>query len=555
MAQFNDKQQNKKLKEVRDHEQEDLAQLLATRNGYPYINLNRRIISTTALKLVDEDRAREVGVAGFELKKQVLSLATLNPTASSTAQIIDELTRSGYQVVPYIVTENSINLAWESYGDISYSTTTEQGHITILPERADELSQLHVIADINAKLLDDIHTTDTYKTSRIVESIVLYAISLGSSDIHLETNESVSRLRYRTDGIMTEIVSVPEKNLRLVRSRIKVLSSMKLNLLDEAQDGRFSVGLPDRDIEMRVSFIPSPDGESIVIRILDPESLNVSISQLGMNPVVQTDMEYEINRANGLILNTGPTGSGKTTTLYTFLREIRSEETKIITIEDPIEYRIDGIVQSQTNDDYGFAEGLRSIVRQDPDSIMVGEIRDGETAEIAIQASLTGHLVFSTLHTNDAAGTFPRLINLGVTPDTLGASITVAMAQRLVRKLCVNCKQATPLSGRNQELANKHLSNLHKRYLPTLPQNTTQMFKPVGCNTCSGSGYKGRCGIFEIILMSEELATYLTSEHILSHEIKELAIRDGNLSIEQDAIIKILSGITDFEETERVIDL
>jgi len=288
------------------------------------------------------------------------------------------------------------------------------------------------------------------------------ALSLKASDVHIEPEENSTHLRYRLDGILTKIGEIDTKTYKQLLSRIKLTAGLKLNIKNNAQDGRFSIKVKNSEMEIRTSTMPGTYGESVVLRILNPDSISVSIEKLGIEPRLFKILEEEISKPNGMILNTGPTGSGKTTTLYAFLKRIDSPEIKVITIEDPVEYHIKGITQTQTDVDkgYTFAKGLKSALRQDPDVIMVGEIRDSETAEIAIQSSLTGHLVLSTLHTNTAAGTFPRFVDLGMNPRILGSAINLTMAQRLVRKLCNDCKKEIPIEGEDRTIIDKILSGI-----------------------------------------------------------------------------------------------
>jgi type II secretory ATPase GspE/PulE/Tfp pilus assembly ATPase PilB-like protein len=307
------------------------------------------------------------------------------------------------------------------------------------------------------------------------------------------------------------------------------------------------------DIEVRVSILPGPYGESVVMRLLNPKSINVPLEELGIPKKLLSVLQEEINRPDGMILTTGPTGSGKTTTLYAFLKKIYNPEVKIITIEDPIEYHLQGIVQSQVNDKgYNFAEGLRAAVRQDPDIIMVGEIRDNETASMAIDSALTGHLVFSTLHTNDAAGTFPRLIDLGVNPKVLTSAIRIAMAQRLVRKLCVFCKKEITLDGSIKKDIEDTLSSIEDK--SEIPQNVDKMWVSVGCEKCHNTGYKGRIGIYEAIRTNGVIETAIENNPS-EREIWNAAKGQGILTMKQDGVLKVLSGTTSFEELQRVISI
>ena len=337
-------------------------------------------------------------------------------------------------------------------------------------------------------------------------------------------------------------------------SRIKLLSSLKLNIKSESQDGRFSVKLNENDIEIRTSILPGAYAESIVLRLLNPKSIAVPMEELGMEPKLLATIEHRIDKPNGMILNTGPTGSGKTTTLYAFLRKIHNPEIKIITIENPIEYHVPGVVQTQTNPEkgYTFEEGLRSALRQDPDIIMVGEIRDPETAEIAVNAALTGHLVFSTLHTNNAAGTFPRLIDLGVNPKVISSAITVAMAQRLVRKLCVSCRKEVVLTPETKALVDRIFESIPDPAYKNLQHEKT--WEAPGCGKCSNTGFKGRIGIFEAVIMEQKIEQ-IVNENPSEREIRMAAGSQGILSMQQDGIVKVLKGVTSIAELMRVIDL
>ena len=329
---------------------------------------------------------------------------------------------------------------------------------------------------------------------------------------------------------------------------------MKLNVKDQAQDGRFSIKIQETEIEIRSSILPGAYSESIVMRLLNPDQIAVDLRELGIEPELQELFNTQLSKPDGLILNTGPTGSGKTTTLYAFLKQTLTPGIKIITIEDPIEYHLHGIVQTQVEHEkgYDFANGLRSALRQDPDIIMVGEIRDIETAETAIHASLTGHLVFSTLHTNTAAGAFTRLIDLGVNPKVLTSAIRLAIAQRLVRKLCPDCKKPAQLDSKKLELAQAIYNGIDK---PKVEWNPNAFFQPgEGCSTCNGLKYKGRVALFEAV-MSDKAIEDVLQMNPSEREIKEAARTQGILDMSQDGIVKALKGITDIGELERVINL
>ncbi len=338
--------------------------------------------------------------------------------------------------------------------------------------------------------------------------------------------------------------------------RLKLVSAMKLNVASAAQDGRFSIKIKGSPMEIRSSIIPGAYGESVVMRILNPETIALTLPKLGVEQGLKNIFEKELAKPNGMILLTGPTGSGKTTTLYAFLRSVSNTGNKIITIEDPIEYHLEGINQTQVNDGkgYTFLDGLRSALRQDPDIIMVGEIRDKETAEVAVNAALTGHLVFSTLHTNNAAGTIPRLIDLGVNPKVLGSALTISIAQRLVRTLCTKCRVEASPTSEEADIIEKVLKQIRERRPELSLPPVNHYYKAVGCTSCSGTGYRGRTGIFEAITV-DAFVTEVTLKNPSEREIKIAALPQNILSMREDGILKVLNGETSLEELGRVIDL
>jgi type II secretory ATPase GspE/PulE/Tfp pilus assembly ATPase PilB-like protein len=415
----------------------------------------------------------------------------------------------------------------------------------------------------------------TSNATQILESILGGAISLEASDIHIEPEEKEVKLRLRLDGILHDALNFDFKIYHSLLSRIKLLSGLKLNITDRPQDGRFTILMHAKSapspsaqemrkrpselkeesitIEIRASTLPAEHGESIVLRLLNPKSL-IELEKLGLRKDLIEIFEREIKKPNGMIIVTGPTGSGKTTTLYAVLKKINTPEIKIITIEDPIEYHLEGISQTQVDPSkgYDFANGLRSIMRQDPDVILVGEIRDLETAEIACQAALTGHLVFSTLHTNDAAGAVARLVDLGVRPVSIAPAINMVVAQRLPRKVCQDCVKFVEPSKEELEKIKKGLAGIKKEILPkTFFEEKLKIPKAVGCQNCNFTGYRGRVGIFETFLVDDEMERFiLTNPSIV--DMKNLAIKKGMVLMHQDGLIKVLEGITTIEEVERV---
>ena len=552
-TQFNDKKQDERLEELRAREEEQLAEMLAQKYGVEYVDLTKKSIDSDALRLVPEAEARAAELAAFRKINKKLFVAMRAPERPDSLQAAEKLARLGYQIQRFIVSHASLLHAWDRYHDISYATETEAGILTLSNETIREMLQkLKTLEDVRAEIGSHAGSKDTHRISRILEIVMAGALSLGASDVHLEPEEESVRMRYRLDGVLIEVLAFDAPTYALVSSRIKLLSGLKLNIKNAAQDGRFSIQVNEKEIEIRTSILPGAYAETIVMRVLDPTTIALPMERLGFDKYLMEIFRMEIAKPNGMILNTGPTGSGKTTTLYAFLRQVHNPGIKIVTIEDPIEYHLPGIVQTQVSKDYTFAEGLRSTLRQDPDVIMVGEIRDAEVAATAVHASLTGHLVFSTLHTNDAAGTFPRLIDMGVNADILGAAVTTAMAQRLVRRLCGKCRESRVMRDEEKKLMEPLLRNIP--HPEDLPQNRETMWAPKGCEACGGLGYKGRIAVVEVILMDKEIEETVrktSSERDLWHAAKHQHIR----RMAQDGAVKVLQGVTSLEELGRVVDL
>lgn len=400
-------------------------------------------------------------------------------------------------------------------------------------------------------LKEKISAFATKRVTEVLEIILGGSITLGASDIHIEPTEKQAKIRARIDGTLQDISILEKKIYKNILSRIKLLSELKFNVDDRPQDGRFSILWEDISIEIRTSTIPAEYGESIVMRILNPKSL-ISMESLGLRKDLFEIFDKETEKPNGMIIITGPTGSGKTTTLYAFLKKIYNPEVKIITIEDPIEYHLEGISQTQTAQEkgYDFANGLRSIMRQDPDVILVGEIRDLETVDIALQAALTGHLVLTTLHTNDAAGTINRLTSLGANLSNIGPAINMAVAQRLVRKVCNECKEMKKISEEDLKKIQRMLQGVPKTVV--MPKITTDTKTPVakGCKNCNFTGYKGRIGIYEAFLVDDEMEKFILASPSIA-DLREKAIKQGMVTMYQDGLIKVLDGVTTIEEVKK----
>ncbi|KKS99380.1 MAG: hypothetical protein UV77_C0014G0010 [Candidatus Nomurabacteria bacterium GW2011_GWA1_43_17] len=562
MAKFDEEKQERQLEDLRKQEEEQLVATLAeSKYGLPYIDLYRLGIDNEALRAISEEESREMHVAPFKLFGKNIFIAIRTPSDDLQKKLKDDMERKNLVPVFYMASTASINKVWNRYKEISMAESSKIGGLDISGEVLRETAKkIEKIQDIQKMVTEALEGNKIHKISRLLEIILAGAIAIKASDIHIEPEKERGRLRLRLDGILQDVNFFGLDVYRLINSRIKLLSGMKLTSTI-AQDGRFNIMEGSDEISIRSSLIPGSYGESIVMRILDPKSLQVELEELGIEPYLFGIVKEEIIQPNGLILVTGPTGSGKTTTLYAFLRRIYSPEINIITIEDPVEYHLPGITQTQVNTErgYTFPEGLRSILRQDPDVIMVGEVRDGDTAEIAVQSALTGHMVFSTLHTNNAAGVIPRLIDLGVNPKILVSALSISLAQRLVRKLCAFCKKEKEASLEETKIIKRILDGMEAEGKKASdykvnPEGPYKIFTAPGCDKCNMTGYHGRIGIFEAI-RTDETIEKIIPENPSEREIKKVASVQGILSMRQDGLIKMLNGITSVEEVQSVVDL
>ena len=556
MVQFDEEKQDERVRALHRKEEEELIASLSRRHGVPYLDLSTHPINIDALRIIKEADARAAKIAVFDAIDKKIDVAVLSPENEKTVGLIGDLKRRSYVPKIFMVSHQSLEKVWSRYKDLSYSLETKSGALDISNEEIIEMTKrVTSLADVKKLIEGVLAMKRAYRISKILEIILAGAISLKASDVHLEPEEKDVRLRYRLDGILTDILHFDFETFELLLSRIKLISELKLNVKEKAQDGRFSIKLADVEIEVRTSLLPGPYDESVVMRVLNPDAIAVEFEALGIHPHLLMILKKEIRKPNGMILTTGPTGSGKTTTLYAFLKKIYTPDIKVVTIEDPIEYHLEGVVQTQaeTEKGYGFAEGLRSALRQDPDVIMVGEIRDNETAVVAVNAALTGHLVLSTLHTNNAAGSFPRLLDLGVNPKVVSSALNVSIAQRLVRTLCETCKKKIPLEGKNKEAIDKVLARIPDSvYLDGIQR--AHIWATVGCPKCNGIGFRGRIGIYEAILIDDKIEKAVITNPS-ERDIREAAKGQKLLTLVQDGIIKVLSGITTLEELDRVVDL
>lgn len=533
----------KTLAELDRNKEEQMTQIIAEDNGIGYQNLKVYPVDKIALAILTKEEAEKYNALCIYKSSIELLIATTRPHDQVFLKLIDRLEKK-YGIKPRVI------LVSQS----SFKEGMEQYKYVILPKEHKSDVEIgkgeFVKAKAKIKSLEELQLRlREIPTTEIIDIIISAAIDVESSDIHIEPEEEDIKIRYRIDGVLQDVAKLTTEIFPQILSRVKLLSKLKLNVSKIPQDGRFDVKVGDRKIDIRTSTLPSAFGETIVLRILGTRASELFLEDLGLRDRDFQTINDQLQKPNGMILTTGPTGSGKTTTLYAFLNKVNTPEVKIITIEDPIEYRLPGISQTQTDKEkgYDFASGLKSILRQDPDIIMVGEIRDAETAEIGMQAALTGHVVFSTLHTNDSSGVIPRLINMGVRPVTIAPAINAVIAQRLVRLLCQKCMKMTKAEDAVVEKIKKELG----KHADETKLKNLQISQPQGCITCNQTGYKGRKGIFEIFVVDKAMEELILSAASTA-EIRQHTLQTGMLTIRQDGFLKVLDGITTIEEVERV---
>ncbi len=510
----------------------------------PFVALNDLASSPEALAKIPESVAEHYQVLPFEFdgKTKQLSVAMANPLDLQAIAFLEA--KSGTKVKPFMTIV--ADLVPEIPRRYSQGLSAEVSQV--LKETA-ESDATHRIVDVE-KIGDVIREAPIAK---IVATVLEFAVKARASDVHIEPLEEHTRVRYRIDGILQEKLVLPRKVHDAVVSRIKILADMKIDERRVPQDGRFTFRSGDQEVDLRVSSLPTVDGEKMVMRLLRKTTNVPTLGELGIRGMALKIVEESIKVPHGIVLITGPTGSGKTTTLYSILHLLNTSKVNIVTLEDPVEYQIDGVNQVQINPKAGlnFATGLRSFLRQDPNIIMVGEIRDNETADLAIQASLTGHLVFSTLHTNSASGALPRLLDMQAEPFLLASSMTCVAAQRVVRKICDNCRESYAPPAQVLEEMKKVLGALYDAYVSQLGGKPVTLSRGRKCEQCGDTGYKGRIGIFEVLKVTEKLGK-LILERAPAIQIEQAAVQDGMVLMEQDGYLKALEGVTTLEEVMRV---
>ena len=530
-AKENKIQIEKALTELNIISEDNLAQIKANFLNIPVASFATTVVKTDVMKQIPEVFSRKHRLIAFNLDEKGLHLAMADPSDEQTISFIEK--KFGSKVIVYISTEKDIDDILTLYSKDVTSAFDEIINENIQKAKGSSKAEPPII--------------------KIVNNIVSYAYKNKSSDIHIEPMESKSLVRFRIDGVMHDIVSLPVNLHPRIVTRIKVLAKLRTDTHQDAQDGKIQLKggtLEDTEenLDLRVSIVPSTDGEKVVMRILSEKSRRLSLTDLGFSPEDMKKVQNEYKKPYGMILATGPTGSGKTSTMYSILKNLNKREINIMTIEDPVEYDIEGVTQIQVNPktNLSFAKGLKSIVRQDPDVVLVGEIRDKETAGIAVNSAMTGHLVLSTLHTNDSATAIPRLMDMEVEPFLISSTVNLIIAQRLVRKSCTNCRTAK--EDKVEDLAKSFGPNTMKKHFGT--KTSVRSYAGKGCKVCHLTGYVGRIGIYEILILNKQIQEAIAQRKDAT-TIRQLAITNGMTTMLDDGLIKVSQGITSYQEVIR----
>jgi type IV pilus assembly protein PilB len=522
---------------------DEITGVLSRQYGVPSINLKYYEVDATVIKLIPQDTAVRYQIVPLSRVGSTLTIAMTDPTNVFAMDDIKFMT--GFNVEPVVASETAIA---EAISKFYGATQSEEELSNVMKDLTGEDSaDLELAAEEQEKNLSELErSAEEAPIIKLVNLILTDAVKRGASDIHIEPYEKELRVRFRIDGILQAVMMPPMKLRDAIISRIKIMAKLDISEKRLPQDGRIMIKYRKdgkiKDLDFRVSTIPALYGEKIVMRLLDKENLRLDMTKLGFEPESLIKFERAILRPYGMVLVTGPTGSGKTNTLYSSIAKLNTPETNIMTAEDPVEFQLAGINQVQMKDQIGlnFAAALRAFLRQDPNIILVGEIRDFETAEIAVKAALTGHLVLSTLHTNDAPSTISRLMNMGIEPFLVATSVNLICAQRLVRKICSNCKEVLPVPEQAMLDAGYTQEEL----------KTTQIFIGKGCATCNKTGYKGRVGLYEVMEINDELRE-LILVGASALELKKKAVDNGMLSLRRSGLTKVALGMTTIEEVVR----
>ncbi|MEK7211302.1 MAG: GspE/PulE family protein [Patescibacteria group bacterium] len=539
-----------KMVDIRVKELERETEAVAAAAGFPYINLKGFPIGPDTIATIPKPQAEKLKAVCFLIHGQEIRVGAVNPARPEAQEMAFELGERlhGHAVV-YMISEQSFKYAFKMYEAVPEILPAVKG----VEISAADLTKFEAAA---GNLKDLTAALTKLSTTDIITFLIASGLKARASDIHIEGEEKEIKVRLRLDGVLNDVAEINKAEWVKIISRLKLIAGLKINISDQPQDGRFTIFLTDDKVDVRVSTIPTAFGESVVMRLLRSSSTGLKFEDLGIRGRAHDQLKAQIERPNGMIVTTGPTGSGKTTTLYAVLTTLNSPETKIITLEDPVEYKLPGINQSQIDysKDYTFAKGLRSILRQDPDVVMVGEIRDLDTAEVAIQAALTGHLVISTIHTNSAAGAIPRFLSMGVKPFLLAPALNAVIGQRLVRKICANCKEEEQLPVEMLERAKKILGEIPSAADVKIDLKNLKFFHGKGCDACGGLGFKGRIGIYEAMIMNQEIEKIILSGQTSEYQMQEIAVKNGMITMAQDGLLKAADGITTAEEVFRVAE-
>ena len=529
-------------------DEEELAKAKAAFYNIPYADLRKNILTVEVLALIPQESMNFYNIAPFELKDRVLKVAITDPSNLAALEALEFLgQKQNLQVQLYLASATSIDTAMGKKKNLKRVVGQALEDI-----EKKEAASLQTVATAVKEKEAKPEVIEEAPIIKIVDVILSNAIEASASDIHIEPSEKDVRVRYRVDGILHTSLMLPKSVHAAIVTRIKILTNLKIDESRLPQDGRFHAEAGKKSVDLRVSVLPLIYGEKVVMRILDKSTKAPSLEDLGLRGLNLQWVQDNIKKIHGIFLITGPTGSGKSTTLYSILSILNTTSVNIVTLEDPVEYFIPGVNQSQINPEIGltFATGLRSILRQDPNVVMVGEIRDKETAELAVHAALTGHLVFSTLHTNNSIGAMPRMIDMGIEPFLLSASVNVVAAQRLIRKICPHCKEQILLTPAFEQEIKKELAGVPEVYLEGIDKNKLESFKGAGCEKCAKTGYLGRMGIFEVLPVTTEIQDLVLSR-APGYKIYEAASKMGMITLKQDGILKAVRGETSMEEIIR----
>lgn len=528
--------------------EEELAAIKAKGLGMEFVDLIGTKINPDTLNIIPKSVAENYGVVAYAQEGTALKIAYIDPLNSAAVEAIGFLmAERNMQATPAVTTKSSYAYAVKQYGELKKEVAQ------VLETAKEEEVEEDDIGTQEAAEIEE--TIKGAPVSRVVSVIMRYAVESKASDIHVETWMKQTRVRYRVDGVLRTLLTLPHHLHDSIVSRIKVLANLKIDETRVPQDGRISQVIGGKPIDFRISTFPTVGGEKVVMRVLDTSKGVPSLEQLGFRAQYREILMEMIKLPHGMMLITGPTGSGKSTTLFTLLSLTNDEGLNISTLEDPVEYFLPGANQSQVRPEinYTFASGLRALLRQDPNVIMVGEIRDKETGELGVHAALTGHLLFSTIHTNDAMGVIPRLMDMGIEPFLLSSTLNVIVAQRLARKICEHCKEEYELPEKMEKVIREELQKIPQKYIPEgiTPEGPLTFMHGVGCVRCSDTGYIGRVGIAELIVMTTELRKLMNEGFVIEKVVAELAKQDF-ITMRQDAILKVVEGITTMDEVLRL---